>query len=345
MNSSFRTFWCGTQGDPCINERNPLTESESTDWTPLKDPTAFPEEAQDQARLAAIPSALLTETSDPVLDGITQQVSEAIGGAAFITLVLETIQFFKSGTEPTVALAACRATNRGDSFCRHVIDQERTVIIEDTTLSPLSSPRIVSAFGVGAYLGTPIRVDGHIFGALCSVHPEKKRFRPVDAVTVESLAPAVAERLCELAVPQQMVAAAPDIVRSLEVLNALISFLAEIRPALRALVLHVETATVHQLRAASEMVDEFEPLHAMLRDGVQNLREAVGGACEPAIQEIERLVIELRPLARLAEAYRAGNITPDEALDGARLLDAAAKAMGSLEIAVHTLRRALSRLN
>lgn len=324
-----------------------MSDSEQTHFALDPDPSAFPDRAIDLERLAAIPTALLSESSDPVLDAVTSTVSNELGGAAFVTVVLETIQFLKSGAGAPPALSASRATNRSDSFCQHVVEQARTLVIEDTASAPAVSPkRFVKTYDTGAYLGAPIRVGSHIVGALCSVHDAPRVFRPADAAMLEALSPAVAERIAHLAENPQdtMMGDSPDIERCLEVLDALKAFLADIRPAVRALVLHVETATAEQLEAVTEMVDEIAPLHTMLRDGLEQLRHALAGACEPALAEIERLVFELRPLARLAEGYLAGVISAEDTLDCARLLDAAARAVGALEVSVHTLYRALNRL-
>ncbi len=325
-----------------------MSDSEQTHAAPEADPTAFPERAHDVERLAAISPALLSETTDPVLDAVTSTLSNELGGAAFVTVVLETIQFLKSGAGAPPALAASRATNRSDSFCQHVVEQDRTLVIEDTTSAPSVSPkRFVKTYDTGAYLGVPIRVGDHVVGALCSVHATPRVFRPSEAALIEALSPAVADRFSQLGETSSMFAPGdePDVERCLDVLEALKAFLADIRPAIRALVLHVETATVDQLQAVTEMVDEIAPLHSMLRDGLDELRGALGGACEPALNEIERLVFELRPLARLAEGYLSGVVSPEDTLDCARLLDAAARAVGALEVSVHTLHRALNRLH
>ncbi len=129
--------------------------------------SAPPPEAE---RLAAVRrTALLDTPPEEAFDRLTRLASRLLGTpVALISLVDEDRQFFKSATGLPEPLAIARATPLTYSFCRHVVESGRPVVIEDATRDPLvrTNPA-VRELGWIAYAGVPLTdEDGNVLGAL-----------------------------------------------------------------------------------------------------------------------------------------------------------------------------------
>jgi PAS domain S-box-containing protein len=84
---------------------------------------------------------------------------------AAITLLDEQRQWFIAGHG--VALGE---TQREDSLCRHLVDEPRLMVVQDTTSDPrfIDNPLVTGELGVRFYAGTPLLADnGTALGALC----------------------------------------------------------------------------------------------------------------------------------------------------------------------------------
>ena len=333
------------------NRPAPLKEINDAvdDPVPLS-PTAGLRAIDDTVRLQRIPAPLLTDVSDPVLDAITATVQKNMGGAAFINVVLQTIQFMKSQAGGPRHFAASRATNRSAGFCQHVVAQGQPLLVEDAHQSPLSPPEVAD-LDIRTYVGAPITYKGAVLGALCAVNDQPHAYSKSHIAQLEALVPIVNARLATIAATAPTVHPdeTPGLERALELLEGLEAFLSEVRPAVQAMSLQLrapptlDPISPRQL-ATDDVIQEVEPLHRILRDAALALREALAGACEVPMRAIDRLVFELRPLARLAEAYEAGAVEFDDAFVNARLLASADDAICALEVEVRVLRRALNRL-
>lgn len=99
-------------------------------------------------------------------------------------------QCFKSQTGVPEPWASRRQTPLSYSFCRHAVDSDSTLAVDDARVHPLvrDNPAIQD-FGAVAYLGAPIRgPDGRALGALCVIDTRARRWSDADVAVLERLA-------------------------------------------------------------------------------------------------------------------------------------------------------------
>jgi len=133
----------------------------------------------DPARLAALHATGLLDTEpEAAFDRLTRLAQELTGAElTFLSLVDADRQFLKSaqGTDE-------RETPLSHSFCRHVVEREAPLVVEDARTHPLVRDNpAVAEFGVGAYAGVPLRdADGRLLGALCALGLEPRSWSETD---------------------------------------------------------------------------------------------------------------------------------------------------------------------
>lgn len=104
---------------------------------------------------------------------------------SLISLVDADRQFFKSSLGLPEPLASKRETPISHSFCRHVVESDKPLLIADSTKHPLVCDNpAVSELNVSAYAGIPIHIRGKAVGAFCAIDTSPRDWSPAD---VESL--------------------------------------------------------------------------------------------------------------------------------------------------------------
>jgi GAF domain-containing protein len=146
----------------------------------------------DQRRLEALRELMSDDAPDEVLDGVGAEAARITGmPIGLFSLVAEHTQFFRSHVGLPAALALAQATNRCDSFCKLVVQREEALVVRDARTDARVSKMLVSAYGIVAYVGVPVRVHGTVIGSVCAIDQ-----RPHDTPTsVLRALSALAERV------------------------------------------------------------------------------------------------------------------------------------------------------
>ncbi len=134
---------------------------------------------------------LLDSPPEEEFDRITQLASRLLKSPmAFITLVDDRRQFFKSAHGVKGPAAQTRETSLEYSFCQHVVTSGRPLVVADATRHPVvQTNRSVVERGVVAYLGVPIALEeARILGALSVVDEHPRSWTPDDIASLEQLA-------------------------------------------------------------------------------------------------------------------------------------------------------------
>lgn len=150
----------------------------------------------DPKRLAEFSTSLLSMERDEVLERCVQWAAlQADAPIGILSFVLKKLQIFRSAVGLPPDLDATRATSRSLSFCQFVVKTEAPFIVSDARSDARLPVPSLGDYGILAYAGVPIRVNGQILGAL-SVADERPRVwdaRLVDKL--RALAGRVSERL------------------------------------------------------------------------------------------------------------------------------------------------------
>lgn len=154
-----------------------------------------------QRRLAALAaSGLLDSPPERRFDRLTRVVAAALRvPASMISLVDAERQFFKSAVGLQEPWAERRETPLTHSFCRHVVESEAPLIIDDARTHPLVADNpAIDELGVAAYLGIPIADrDGVVFGSLCAIDSAARHWTAADEQILTDVAALVEREIAE----------------------------------------------------------------------------------------------------------------------------------------------------
>ncbi len=154
----------------------------------------------DHSRLNTFDGRLLDRTPDPELQQLVRRGAEVSGfPISLVSLVVDKIQFFRAQVGLPPELEASRATDRCTSFCQFVVASSRPLIIEDATYEPALPTDLVQRYGIRAYVGFPVRVEGKVMGSFCVIDVKPGRLDPEQIEQLSRLAEAAAARLEALA--------------------------------------------------------------------------------------------------------------------------------------------------
>jgi GAF domain-containing protein len=157
-------------------------------------------ELDDPRRLAAFKTTLLDLDGDAILQRCVETAAErAAAPIALVSFVMKTVVFFRAAIGLPPELDITRATSRSDLFCQFVVKTEGPFIVNDARSDARVPQVMVDAYGILAYLGVPVRVDGHILGSLCVVDGTPRQWSPVLVEEILDLARHVSGRLQTLA--------------------------------------------------------------------------------------------------------------------------------------------------
>ncbi|MBN1446584.1 MAG: response regulator [Bacteroidetes bacterium] len=112
---------------------------------------------------------------------------------------------------------------RDGTYCRQVADTRRTILLhrtdDDTDVEDCTLDGTLRA---EAYLGTPIRVQGQIYGTLCfsSLTPRMEAFRPGDGEIIEMLAQSIGHYIGAQMTEQERLHSAEELLRAKEAAEA-----------------------------------------------------------------------------------------------------------------------------
>jgi phosphoserine phosphatase RsbU/P len=143
-------------------------------------------------RLAALwETGLLDSPDEEEFDRITRLARRMLGApVALMSLVDDQRQFFKSQAGLPDRVAREHGTPLSHSICKHVVDSEQPLLIDDTLENPVVRYNgAVIDLNVRAYAGYPLKTDtGEVIGSFCVLDTEQHAWTQEDLQCLEDLA-------------------------------------------------------------------------------------------------------------------------------------------------------------
>lgn len=154
----------------------------------------------DRERLHAMSGDVLRPVPDAVLQSLVEEAARRLDvPISLVSLVLDTIQFFRAHHGLPPELAAVRATSRDTSFAQFVVRDEDTIAVEDFDEDDRLPRDLVEQYDLKSYLGVPLRIGEWTGGALEVLDRRPRSWRLVDRARLLGLAERVENRLAVLA--------------------------------------------------------------------------------------------------------------------------------------------------
>ena len=148
----------------------------------------------DSERLAELRrTGLLDSPPEAAYDRITELATRLLDvPVALISLVDEDRQFFKSCIGLAEPWSTARETPLSHSFCRHALESEGPLIIEDARVHPLVRENLaIRDLDVIAYAGVPLTTAaGHTLGTLCVIDHRPRAWTAAELDRLQVLAAA-----------------------------------------------------------------------------------------------------------------------------------------------------------
>lgn len=124
----------------------------------------------DAKRLEVMKGKVLSQNMDKKLQEIVTAASSISGfPVAIINLILHRTQHYRAFVGLDGDLAAYRSTDSCLSFCQYVVKTNKPLKIQDATKEPTLPQLLIKMYGIRAYCGYPLKIDGETIGALCIV--------------------------------------------------------------------------------------------------------------------------------------------------------------------------------
>lgn len=146
----------------------------------------------DPTRLATLRrSGLLEDSEEPTFDRITDLAADLLDApVAFVSLVDEDRQIFKSSCGFPKPLATAGETPLDLSYCQYTVDRREPFAVEDARSHPIvRDSRAVEELDAIAYLGVPlITGSGHALGAFCVLDHRPRAWDRKDVERLKRLA-------------------------------------------------------------------------------------------------------------------------------------------------------------
>ena len=139
-------------------------------------------------------SLLLDSPPEESFDRLTRLTSTVLNvPVALVSLIDSDRQFFKSCLGLPQPWAAQRQTPLSHSFCQHVVESRRPLVVSDAREHPLlqNNPAIRD-LGIIAYAGVPlISPNGHVLGTLCAIDHQPRHWTTEQVEILSNLAGSV----------------------------------------------------------------------------------------------------------------------------------------------------------
>lgn len=128
------------------------------------------------------------------LDALVEQAARTTGfPMAMVSIVLHRTQRYLAQFGAPPDLDSSRTTDRCVSFCQHVVGTAAPFLVEDALETPGLRRELTELYGVRAYFGVPLHVDGQTVGALCVVDLQPRTITPALQASVTAIAELVDE--------------------------------------------------------------------------------------------------------------------------------------------------------
>jgi GAF domain-containing protein len=139
-------------------------------------------------------TGLLDSPPDEGFDRLTRLTATVLNvPVALVSLVDADRQFFKSCLGLPGPWGARRQTPLSHSFCQHVVEARRPLVVTDAREHPLLRENLaIRDLGVVAYAGVPlISANGHVLGTLCAIDHEPRHWTAEQIEILSNLAGSV----------------------------------------------------------------------------------------------------------------------------------------------------------
>jgi len=138
-------------------------------------------------------TGLLDEPYEPSFDNLTALAAQALHAKVSLISIVDLErdrQFFKSHHGLGEPWRSKRETPLSHSFCKHVVDADKPLVVSYATEHPLvASNPAISDLGVMSYLGMPVyTADRNPVGAFCVIEDEPRTWEHDDIAIMERLA-------------------------------------------------------------------------------------------------------------------------------------------------------------
>ena len=137
---------------------------------------------------------LLDSPPEESFDRLTRLTSTVLNvPVALVSLVDDDRQFFKSCLGLPQPWAVQRQTPLSHSFCQHVVESGRPLVISDAREHPvLRDNPAIRDLGIIAYAGAPlITPSGDVLGTLCAIDHQPRHWTPEQVEILRNLAGSV----------------------------------------------------------------------------------------------------------------------------------------------------------
>jgi GAF domain-containing protein len=150
----------------------------------------------DPNRLAALDHVVTARAPDSQLDALINGVA-AVAGApiALVSIVCESVQYFRAQTGLAGELATERTTAREDSFCQFVVKNEKPFIVTDAATDTRVPQALVEQYGVRSYVGVPLHYNGQLVGSVCAIDTVPRDFSELQVEAIRGLSRYISQRL------------------------------------------------------------------------------------------------------------------------------------------------------
>jgi GAF domain-containing protein len=122
---------------------------------------------------------LLDSPPEESFDRLTRLTATVLNvPVALVSLIDRDRQFFKSCLGLPQPWAGQRQTPLSHSFCQHVVESRRALVVSDAREHPLLRDNLaIHDLGVIAYAGAPlITPNGHVLGTLCAIDHQPRHW-------------------------------------------------------------------------------------------------------------------------------------------------------------------------
>lgn len=136
-----------------------------------------------------VSAAMLHPEGQPAIQALVDEAAALTGAPmAIVSLLLNRTQLFHASTGLPSDLAMSKATDRDVSFCQTVVRDGGSYEVEDAQLEPSLPQELVERYGIRAYLGAPVVLNGRVGGSLCVIDTKPRGFTAEERSKLEQLA-------------------------------------------------------------------------------------------------------------------------------------------------------------
>lgn len=332
-------------------------------------------ELNSPERLAAFRGRMLDTDLVAELDALCAEATRVTEAPiALVSLIMERVQFFRAGVGLPDDLATSLGTNRCESFCQFVVAEGRPFVVTDAHNDARVPQELVARYGIAAYVGAPVVVDGMVVGSLCAVDVKPRAFSETCIATLVELAHSTSAVLQRLTVqdsasshdPADLEEEAPDLVRRMRLrLGVLEHTLESFAPDAGVLQRKLAERGFNTGTSKAKSADITKGLEAEL-EGLDRTRRAMSSMSEvtdelraatrtlrglahktaaheqflASMTRLERAMAEGAVLFRVVEAWSAGRLDTRAASRAISVLHEALAYVGDAYDAVREARRA-----